>query len=138
LNNKAIYIYLTLVSFLLLAFSGQAQQLNTVNTVKSADTLKSIDTKTSVETAYVKARRLAFDKQYGESISVCDSFLTQEPDNYDFEVLNARVMSWDGHLKEAEKKAENLNSKYPKSKEVIVLWATINKWMEDYETSMDL
>jgi len=90
------------------------------------------------ETPYSRARRLAFNKEYSASLQICDSFLTQVPDNYDFEMLNARVLSWDGQLVESEKKCQSLNGKYPDSKEVYVHWITVNRWLEDHTSAADI
>ncbi|MGB0404437.1 MAG: YaiO family outer membrane beta-barrel protein [Salibacteraceae bacterium] len=99
--------------------------------------LTSVMAQTS-KSPFQKARKLAFNKQYDESIKICDSILAENVDNYDVESLLARVYSWKGDLDIADSLGEAMNLKYPDSKEVYLMWGTFNTWKADHNKGVSI
>ena len=119
-NNTQIRAVSLVFSILLLLFGG----------------ILNAQTGRNLEEAYAQARQWGFDGQYDLALELCDSILSVNPDYYDTEILRTRITAWSGKLKSADSLVQQMEAKYNKNKEVVLLSATIKTWSEKHERAI--
>lgn len=85
-----------------------------------------------------RASELAKDQRFDEALSTLDGVHMSKKDEYAVKFLEARILAWAGHHKQAEKAFRGLSAQYPQNLDVMVSFGYLQFYQRNYTASEKL
>lgn len=116
----------------------QMASLSLDNSLRDTQTDRVIVLETDTAKLVAKANKLVRSQHFSQAIDVLKS--VQEPDknNYEVQLLLAKVLSWSGKYDKAEAQFQNLNALYPDNSDALLSYAYLKLYQNKHSQAETL